>query len=357
MSDSSDKLNLPYIQPSQAQKHVTHNEAIRILDVLTQMSVQSDDNTAPPGGAVDGDSHIVPLGGQFDWAGQDGKIATLQDGSWQFLTPAAGWRAYVAARGAMVVYDGAAWGALGVAEVQNADLIGLNTTADGANPFSAKVNSALWTALPVADGGSGDIRMTMNKDTTGYDVGMVFQTGYVTKALLGCFGSDALRLSVSQDGSAFFDGISFDPATGIASQPQLPRAIAYTNYDNWLDSVGWTTVGLNNADYNAQGVFDGATNAFTAPVAGTYQIGATLAYQQDSTAAGIRGRLVLNGTTQLRGGRAELPVGITSGEAVLHLQTLVSLSAGDVVTLQGQGVGAPAYAAADQTTMWIAKIG
>ncbi len=82
MSDSSDKLNLPYIQPSQAQKHVTHNEAIRILDVLTQMSVQSDDNTAPPGGAVDGDSHIVPLGGQFDWAGQDGKIATLQDGSW-----------------------------------------------------------------------------------------------------------------------------------------------------------------------------------------------------------------------------------------------------------------------------------
>lgn len=32
-------LGLPYILPSQAQKHVTHNEAIKALDALIHLSV------------------------------------------------------------------------------------------------------------------------------------------------------------------------------------------------------------------------------------------------------------------------------------------------------------------------------
>ena len=39
MSQTSPVLSLPYIQPAQAQKHVTHNEALRILDAITQLSV------------------------------------------------------------------------------------------------------------------------------------------------------------------------------------------------------------------------------------------------------------------------------------------------------------------------------
>lgn len=34
MSDLSARLDLPLIKPSQAQKHVTHNEALQILDGL-----------------------------------------------------------------------------------------------------------------------------------------------------------------------------------------------------------------------------------------------------------------------------------------------------------------------------------
>ena len=34
-------LALPYILASQAQKHVTHNEAIRTLDCLVQLAVES----------------------------------------------------------------------------------------------------------------------------------------------------------------------------------------------------------------------------------------------------------------------------------------------------------------------------
>ena len=48
MSQSSPRLSLPFIQAAQAQKHVTHNEAIRALDMLVQLSFKDDAQTAPP---------------------------------------------------------------------------------------------------------------------------------------------------------------------------------------------------------------------------------------------------------------------------------------------------------------------
>ena len=47
MTDTAN-LGLPCIEGSQAQKHVTHNEALRILDTLVQLAVQDRDLTAPP---------------------------------------------------------------------------------------------------------------------------------------------------------------------------------------------------------------------------------------------------------------------------------------------------------------------
>jgi len=48
MSDTTTQLVLPYILAAQAQKHVTHNEALRLLDGLVQLSVLDRDLTAPP---------------------------------------------------------------------------------------------------------------------------------------------------------------------------------------------------------------------------------------------------------------------------------------------------------------------
>lgn len=48
MSQISTHLNLPYIQPAQAQKHVTHNEAIELLDMIVQLTVQDFDAIIPP---------------------------------------------------------------------------------------------------------------------------------------------------------------------------------------------------------------------------------------------------------------------------------------------------------------------
>jgi len=48
MSDTSTHLGLPYLLAAQAQKHVTHNEALRLLDAIVQLSVLERTRTAPP---------------------------------------------------------------------------------------------------------------------------------------------------------------------------------------------------------------------------------------------------------------------------------------------------------------------
>ena len=69
MSETSARLNLPYIQPSQAQKHVTHNEAIRQLDALVQMAAQSDSETSPPEKVSHSECYIIPENASGEWAG------------------------------------------------------------------------------------------------------------------------------------------------------------------------------------------------------------------------------------------------------------------------------------------------
>ena len=92
----------------------------------------------------------------------------------------------------------------------------------------------------------------------------------------------------------------------------------------------WTKIGLNNTDYNDQGAFDAANNDFVAPVDGTYLFGATLLYKVNaSTTARMRGRLVLNGTTEIRGSLGEISATHVSLATAIWLQTMVPLTAGE----------------------------
>jgi hypothetical protein len=358
MSDTTTNLLLPYILAAQAQKHVTHNESLRLLDGLVQLSVLDRDLTAPPGSPADGDRYIVGSGATGDWAGWDLNVALFTDGAWFRLPPRAGWRAWVEDEGLLLVYDGSGWFGTTPSELQNLALLGLGTTADAANPFSAKLNAALWTAKTTGEGGTGDLFYTMNKEAAGDDLGLTLQTGFVTKALLGLFGSDKFRLAVSPDGNTFFDGLIVDNTSGIVNQPRLPRFKAYTDYDNYVGVGTWTKIGLNNTDYNDQGVFDAGTNLFTAPVDGTYIFGATLLFKvNSSTTARMRGRLVLNGSTEIRGSFGESSATHVSLATAIWLQTMVPLSAGDTVELQGYFRAQDGYFAAEHTSFWGAKIG
>lgn len=108
MAETS-QLNLPLLSPSQAQKHVTVNEALARLDGLTQMVLASRSAATPPASAADGTAYAVPGGAVNAWAGQDGKLAVFANGGWVFATPKRGWRGFVADESVPVVHDGTDW--------------------------------------------------------------------------------------------------------------------------------------------------------------------------------------------------------------------------------------------------------
>ena len=93
------KLGLPLVQPSQAQKHVTVNEALARLDSLTQLSVVSRSVSMPPTDAVDGVCYLVPMGATAPWSGHVGEVAIRSNGGWIFVPMVEGWRLWVADEG------------------------------------------------------------------------------------------------------------------------------------------------------------------------------------------------------------------------------------------------------------------
>lgn len=358
MADTSSCLSLPFIQPNQAQKHVTHNEALRILDVLTQLAVLSDDQATPPATPAEGDRHIVGDSATDDWAGHDGRLAFYENGLWQYFDPKAGWRAYVTGRDTLVVYDGSEWIDLDSEELQDITAFGLGMVSLPTAPFSAKINAALWTAIYQADGGDGDMISTLNKEATTDDAGFVFQRDFGTRALFGLFGSDNIRLATSANGTDFRDGLIVDAGTGVVEQPNLPRFKAVTNFDNYSAADVWTTIAINTAEFNDQNVLDAGANQFIAPVAGSYLFGAAVTFKENaSDQARLAARLLHNGADVIAGSLGENTGPHVSEQTTLNIQTMVQLAAGDTVELQGRLRGFDGYFMADQTSFWGFKVG
>ncbi|HEX3708581.1 MAG TPA: DUF2793 domain-containing protein [Pseudolabrys sp.] len=102
------RLSLPAIEAAQAQKHVTHNEALALLDALTQLTVESSTLTAPPGSPAEGACYIPAAGATGAWSGWDGQIAAYDDG-WSLIAPVPGLKAWVRDERATVTYEDAVW--------------------------------------------------------------------------------------------------------------------------------------------------------------------------------------------------------------------------------------------------------
>ena len=215
-------LALPLIAAAQAQKHVTHNEAITALDALVHLAVIDRDLSLPPATPAEGDRYIVAGAGTGAWAGKGGQIALWQDGVWRHFAPSRGFLGYVLDGGVLVAWSGTAWSdALStISAFQNLALLGLGTSADPTNPFSAKVNKALWTAKSVAEGGTGDLRYTMNKEAAAKTLSLLLQSGFSGRAEIGLTGDDDLHVKVSPDGAAWTEALKVNRSTGfVCSRP------------------------------------------------------------------------------------------------------------------------------------------
>jgi hypothetical protein len=98
-------LVLPYLAANQSQKHVTVNEALRRLDALVQITVQSAALATPPVSPTEGQRWILPASPTGAWAGHAGQIAAWQDGAWAFYAPLDGWTAIEISTDTLLLYN------------------------------------------------------------------------------------------------------------------------------------------------------------------------------------------------------------------------------------------------------------
>lgn len=216
--ETSPNLNLPFIMPSQAQKHVTHNEAVAMLDALVQLSVVSRSSAEPPALPAAGMRWIVPTGATGAWAGQAGKIALFQDGGWTFIAPRPGTVAWVQDAAHLRVWDGADWiDALGGGALQ-AGSLGVNAPAAAPNLLTVAAPGSLFT-----HDGAGH-RLSINKAAAADTASLILQSGFEGRAEIGLAGSDDLSVKVSPDGAAWHEAMRIDRASGRTRFPAGVRA-------------------------------------------------------------------------------------------------------------------------------------
>lgn len=208
MPAGSTNLSLPYIQPSQAQKHVTHNEALQTLDALVQLAVESRGQTVPPSSPAEGERHIVAPAATGAWSGQEGRVAIRAAGAWQFHAPKPGWRAFVADEARIVVWQGGVWGDMPLPELDNLHAVGVNATADTTNRLAVSAPATL-----LGHEGAGH-RLKINKAAAGDTASLLFQTGFSGRAEMGLSGTDDFAIKISSDGSSWTTALNLDSASG-----------------------------------------------------------------------------------------------------------------------------------------------
>ncbi|MEL6586203.1 MAG: DUF2793 domain-containing protein, partial [Pseudomonadota bacterium] len=211
MSDQSPILSLPYIQAAQAQKHITHNEALRLLDVLVQPTVLAADLDTPPVDGQTGDRYLVPVGATSDWAGRDDHIAVREVSHWTFVAPQKGWQVRVLDTLSTLVFDGTAWTV--AASGGASDTLGVNTAADENNRLAVSSPATLLTH----EGGGHQLKI--NKAAPAQTNSLLYQTNWSGRAEMGCSGEDAFAVKVSADGASWNTSLRCDPTTGTVAFP------------------------------------------------------------------------------------------------------------------------------------------
>ncbi len=109
MSDTTTRLNLPFIIAGQAQKEVSHNEALMLIDTIVQPVVVEVAPSTQPVAPVVGQCWIVGAGATGLWAGRGDQMACWTDGGWRFVAPFSGMTIWSLADALPVQFGATGW--------------------------------------------------------------------------------------------------------------------------------------------------------------------------------------------------------------------------------------------------------
>ena len=231
-------LGLPLMAAAQSQKHVTHNMALMLLDAITQCSVQALDVNDPPASPAAGDCYGIGSAPTGAFASAARQFALYDGYVWQFMPVHKGYLVFNLADSQFWFYDGVAWKQLSeslplpstfsnfnvgslAATTLNATVAGIGTVADANNTLAAKLNSALFTAKSTTENGTGDMRLSLNKQSAANNVSQLYQTNYSGRAETGLTGDDNFHLKVSPDGTNWKEALVSYGASAAVRIDQL----------------------------------------------------------------------------------------------------------------------------------------
>ena len=232
-ADATPRLGIPLMHAGQAQKHITHNEALLAVERHLHLSVKRADLGSPPANGVgEGDRFIVAAPANGVWEGHAGDIAERHGGAWSFVSPEPGWMVWSEAEGAHIVFSGAEWNPIAAGESDGApgsfDTLGIGgASADAGNRLVVRSPATLLTHAE-----SGSHRLVLNRSVESDTASVVFQTGYSGGAELGLVGTGNFEFKVSAEGGDWNTALSVDRSTGHVAfpsgGPRVPETSAVT---------------------------------------------------------------------------------------------------------------------------------
>lgn len=101
------RYGLPQLQAGQAQKEITHNEAVGRIDALLHLVVESRHSAVPA--LETGTAWIVATSATGAFADQFGQIAVCDDGGWSVIAPRDGCIAFVRDESVFIHFAAGMW--------------------------------------------------------------------------------------------------------------------------------------------------------------------------------------------------------------------------------------------------------
>lgn len=323
MSDTTVNLALPYIKSAQAQKHVTHNEALQQLDATVQLVIAAR-AAIPPATPAEGECFWVLPAATDAWTGRSGRLAFRQDEAWIFIAPGLGWRAFDRTEGRLKVFSGTDWVDIPLPSAPQVSALGIGATPDATNRLAVSASATLLTHA------GGDHRLKINKAASADTASLLFQSGWQGKAELGLTGDDRFAIKVSGDGATWTTALSISPQ-GIVQTGQRPLVRTSRAAGSLSPTAGMVT-GFDDLHLVAGGFALGAALAsgqgheLVVPADGTYLLTLNVEAQ---TSSGHGVAIRKSGTIDI--------IAVAGGVGTQSSTAIAALSQGDVLSLHHSG--------------------
>jgi len=179
---------------------------------------------------------------------------------------------------------------------------------------------ANYVTVPADGRGQGGT--TAQAHDLGADVRMNMTSGYF----------EALK-----DGTALSDGVVTEPkiAAGAVTPTKTSnpyKVMARSATDQSINDNTWTEVTFGTEIYDLNNNF--ATNAYTVPVTGYYQVNFRARLSASSKGVAFAIRLATSGTSFAEANNIPYPIGTTYGACSLQISDVFKLTAGEVISGQ-----------------------